>query len=147
MFPFSTEPWPAAAAAATKEEVVVFRRQRAGDPTGSPNGESRRFVDVPPDLDEVEEDGGVDGSRAGSRVVAVGEGLEDFRRQLQPRAVEAADVAPVSIVPSAPAAILSCGGDSLVTADDERTGTGSLCGCGGGRRGFFFLSLGTSHGE
>lgn len=98
MFTFSREAgggcWGAGADA--EEEVVVFGVEGGGDARGGADGEGGGFVDMAADLDEVEEDGGVDGARARRRVVAVGQGLEDFGGELQPWAVEGGDVAPVS---------------------------------------------------
>jgi hypothetical protein len=67
-----------------------------GDAGGGAHGEVRSFIDGFADLDEVEEDGGVDWVRTGSYVIAVGKGFEDFGGELEPRAVEGGDVSPMS---------------------------------------------------
>jgi hypothetical protein len=66
-----------------------------GDARSGLDAEVRGIVDEVADLDEVEEDGRVDGARSGGVVVAVGEVLEDLGRQLEPGAVEGRDEAPM----------------------------------------------------
>jgi hypothetical protein len=50
------------------------------------------------DLEEVEEDGGIDGVWAREEVVVVRKGGEDFGRELKPGTMEGGDVTPVSRV-------------------------------------------------
>ena len=59
--------------------------------------ERRGLVDGLADLDEVIEDGGVNGVRARGQIIAVGERLEDFWRELQPGTMERRNVAPMPI--------------------------------------------------
>lgn len=66
------------------------------DAAGGAHGEVGSIVDEPADLDQVVEDGGVDGSRARGVVVDVDKGLQYLMGKLQPWSVEGGYVAPVS---------------------------------------------------
>lgn len=69
---------------------------RASGPVGSADGEIGGFVNQTAYLDEIKEDGRIDGPRSRGGIVAICETLENFRRQLEPRAVERRNVAPMS---------------------------------------------------
>jgi hypothetical protein len=75
----------------------VAQRGR-GEATRRTHGEVGGLVDGLADLDQVVEDGGVDGVRARGEVVAVCEGLEDLGGELQPGPVERRDIAPMPVV-------------------------------------------------
>lgn len=66
-----------------------------GEARGGAHGEIRGLVDGLADLDEVVEDGGVNGPGPRGQEVAVGQALEHLGGQLQPGSVERRDVAPV----------------------------------------------------
>jgi hypothetical protein len=72
------------------------------------DGQAAGLVDGLADGDEVEEDGGVDGTGARREPVCRGQRLEHLGRQLQPRPMEGRDVAPVPGEPSAHAARCRC---------------------------------------
>ena len=56
----------------------------SGGAIGSADSQAGGIVDQFPDLDQVEEDGGIDWSRARGVVITLGQALEDFVRQLKP---------------------------------------------------------------
>lgn len=62
---------------------------------GSADGEVGGLVDEASDLDQIEEDGGVNGAGSRGVVVRIRDGLEDFGGQLEPWSVERRDVAPM----------------------------------------------------
>lgn len=78
--------------------VQRIAQRGRGEAAGGAHGEVGGLVDSFTDLDEVVEDGGIDGLGARGEVVAVGEGLEDFGGELEPGPVEGRDVAPMSAV-------------------------------------------------
>ena len=86
------------------------------DARGGADREICGIVDEAADLDEIEEDGGVNGARSGGVVVDVGKGLEDLGRQLEPGAVKGRNVAPMpggSRVSSAPSSVVHMGGKEI----------------------------------
>lgn len=112
------QPAAAAAAAVAAQRAVQGGARQAARRA---HGQRRGLVDVAADLEQVVEDGGVNGPWARGQVVCVRQRLEHLGRQLQPRPVERRDVAPV------PARISTRspeGGrpdaDLLVTTDDQR---------------------------
>ena len=68
-----------------------------GHAGGSAHGEIRCLVDEPSDLDQVEEDGRVDGPRPRGVVVRIRDGLENLGGQLEPLAMKGRDVSPMPV--------------------------------------------------
>jgi hypothetical protein len=66
-----------------------------GHSAGSAHGEVGRLVDKAPDLDEVKEDGRINGPRPRGVVVGIRNGLEDLGGQLEPWAMERRYVSPM----------------------------------------------------
>lgn len=70
----------------------------SGGAVGSSDRQACSIVDQMSNLDEVEEDGRVYGTRTRRVVVAIGECLEDFGGKIQPRTMIRGYVSPVSEV-------------------------------------------------
>ena len=68
-----------------------------GHAAGSAHGEIRRVVDEPSDLDQVEEDGRVDGPRPRGVVVRIRDDLENLGGQVEPLALKGRDVPPMPV--------------------------------------------------
>ena len=69
-----------------------------GHSAGSAHGEVRRLVDKASDLDEVKEDGRVNGPRPRGIVVGIRDSLEDLWGQLEPRAMKRGYVSPMPAI-------------------------------------------------
>lgn len=68
-----------------------------GQARGGAHSEIGRLVDRLADLDEVVKDGGINGVWTRGEIIAMGERLEDFWRELQPGSMERRNVAPMPI--------------------------------------------------
>jgi len=95
----------------------------AGDNVGSgADGQVRGRFDQPADLEQIGEDGGVDGARAGVVVVDVGYNLDVFGGEMEPGPVEGRDVAPV------PATVDGVSGDGFLDLSGVHGGRPTCCG-------------------
>ena len=88
-----------------RQGPVAYRGHAAGSADGQVGG----VIDEAPDLDQVEEDGRVDGARARRVVVGIRDGLEDLGRQLEPRSVEGRDVPPMPVGGTRPSVVARAG--------------------------------------
>lgn len=107
MFPLSTQfrraPCPVAytqRSGTTQHAIAAIEavaKSSRGQTRRGAHSEVSRLVDRLTDLDEVIEDGGINGVWTRGEIIAMGERLEDFWRELQPGSMERRNVAPMPI--------------------------------------------------
>lgn len=101
VFPFGAQLGLVCATQAQTQGIRMMRIVQALErhqTTGGANREIGGVVDQSADLEQIVEDGGIDGAGEWGVVVDVGEGFEDLGGELEPWSMERRDVAPMPVL-------------------------------------------------